>query len=180
VKNAAFLIFCLGVLFPAATGIFLHSSSQSARLPVRVERPAPDSVAPELEKTRSTLQRFEASIPEVSPAHWSEIAQDNTPEWFPGPEVSVAAPAQSGAPSGAPDKVFPVPPLNNPRLSFIFLSPYFRRAVIDGHLAREGDLLPGGARLVAIRDGSVVIRRGGKRQRIDIPAVFPEPPARMP
>jgi hypothetical protein len=80
-------------------------------------------------------------------------------------------------PSGVPENNPPVP---DPQLSFIFFSQDFRRAIIDGHFVREGDLLSDGARLVAIDNDSVVVRKGQKRHRIEIPALFPEPPALMP
>jgi hypothetical protein len=70
--------------------------------------------------------------------------------------------------------------VRDPSVSFIFLAPDFRRAVIDGHLVREGERLPGGDRLVAIHDTSVIVHKDGRRRRIEIPAVFPEPPARAP
>ncbi|MDR0363343.1 MAG: general secretion pathway protein GspB [Planctomycetota bacterium] len=62
------------------------------------------------------------------------------------------------------------------QLSFIFFSPSFRRAVIDGRLVREGDWLPGGFRLVSIHDTSIVVRNDQTMQRIELPTVFPEPP----
>jgi hypothetical protein len=212
-KNAALLVSCLGVLLLAVTGfLLLEQNARSAPLPARTGQMAPDTVAQELEKTRSALRRLTEEAPAVRQTRRIE----NSMEWFPLPaiaaavpapspvaaskpvfaaptvpaQVSAAAPAQTSAaaapaPSGAPAEASgnTLPASSDgpePQLSFIFLSQDFRCAVIDGHFVREGDLLSDGARLVAIGDNSVVVRKGQKRQRIEIPAVFPEPLARIP
>jgi hypothetical protein len=224
VKNAAFLIFCLGIVILAATGfLLLEPDSRNARLPARTGRPAPDDMASELEKTRAALRRLQGSIPIPVQARRTEDA----PEWFPlsAAEIAAAAPAPvpavtpkpipaaapapvpaamprpvpaaapapipaamprpipfaASAPSGALfDATKNDPPaLPDPALSFIFFSQGLRRAVIDGRFVREGELLAEGVRLVAIRDTSVVVQKGGRKQRIEIPAVFPKPSARM-
>jgi hypothetical protein len=206
VKNAAFLMYCLGIALPIVTVAFLlEQAPRSERLAVKTSLSAPDNIASELEKTQASLRRLKKSPPFLARTRRIE----NAPEWFPlsEPEIStavapapiraVSAPipavasapilatasvpiplaAQSAALSGSPE-TFPSAWVD-PRLSFLFFSQDFRRAVIDGRLAREGDLLANGVLLVAIHDTSIVVRKDGKRHRIDIPAVFPKPPVRM-
>ncbi|MDR3157775.1 MAG: general secretion pathway protein GspB [Zoogloeaceae bacterium] len=188
-KNAALLISCLAILLSIMTGfLLLERTPGRAPISAGMRQPAPNTDAQELEKTRVTLRRFEKDEEDASVV--LQTRRIDTREWlFPLPKVaaaepvqiSTAVPALSGAHADeASGNNRPLSPGIDPQLSFIFFSQDFRRAIIDGYFVREGDLLSDGARLVAIRDTSVVVRKGRKRQRIEIPAVFPQPPARIP
>ncbi|MDR2678998.1 MAG: general secretion pathway protein GspB [Zoogloeaceae bacterium] len=187
-KNVAFLIFCLGILLSIMTGfLLLEQNPKRAPLPAETGQPVPNTVAQELEKTRVTLRRLKEEDAEENASAILQTRRIDTREWlFPLPEIAAAAPVQisTAAPARSADEasenIRPLSPGVYPQLSFIFFSQDFRRAIIDGHFVREGDLLSDGARLVAIRDSSVVVRKGRKNQHIEIPAVFPQPSARMP
>jgi hypothetical protein len=61
-------------------------------------------------------------------------------------------------------------------VSLTYVSPGFRRAVVDSELVSEGKRLPDGAVVSSIRKGSVVLTRDRKRYEVPVPGLLPKPP----
>jgi hypothetical protein len=57
-------------------------------------------------------------------------------------------------------------------VSLTYVSPGFRRAVVDSELVREGGRLPDGAVVASIRKGSVVLTRDRKRYEVPVPGLL--------
>ncbi|MDR2451479.1 MAG: hypothetical protein LBE85_06850 [Candidatus Accumulibacter sp.] len=65
-------------------------------------------------------------------------------------------------------------------VSLTYVSPGFRRAVVDGQLVREGSRLRDGTHVSSIRKNSVVLTRDGKRVGVPVPRSFSAHPAPTP
>ncbi|MDR1274925.1 MAG: hypothetical protein LBL72_00810 [Candidatus Accumulibacter sp.] len=61
-------------------------------------------------------------------------------------------------------------------VSLTYVSPGFRRAVVDSELVREGKLLPDGAVVSRIRKGSVVLTRDWRSVEAPVPGLLPRNP----
>jgi hypothetical protein len=140
----------------------------------------PSSEAPALFPSARPAAVAQAPAPaQASPAVEALSAR---PTAAPTPVIAqapplVQAPAIAQAPSGVPSGEEGASALREDvpgqQVSLIYFSRDFRRAVIDGSIAREGDVLADGSRVVTIDGRSVVVRRNHRRHRLQMPTVFP-------
>jgi hypothetical protein len=61
-------------------------------------------------------------------------------------------------------------------VSLTYVSPGFRRAVVDSELVSEGKRLPDGAVVSQIRKGSVILTRDRKQYEVPVPGLLSQPP----
>jgi hypothetical protein len=61
-------------------------------------------------------------------------------------------------------------------VSLTYVSPGFRRAVVDSELVSEGKRLPDGAVVSSLRKGSVILTRDRKQYEVPVPGLLSQPP----
>jgi hypothetical protein len=196
-KNIGIMIMGVSLAILVAVGAFFSQQHGNARGDALLNAsPASSGMAlAELRKTQASLQRLEASVTPATRRHLTALRiQDDGVGLFPGnfrPAQVAATPDFAGTAGGT----IPVSPEASPlqttpgaamsalartdvhapenAVSFIYLSPDIRRAIIDGNFVQEGEILPNGARVVSMNEGAVMVRKTGKKYRLEVPKRFP-------
>lgn len=191
-SSALFIVIVAAVV--SSLAFFWTRKSVVARVP-----PPPQASAPggtELQKTEASLKRIdeirfadgltpERLIPQIGETARGETAAQRLDDARVFPSftqnrrvagVGAGAAGRSGYENSI-DGNPAVPPVEEKKpnvVSLTYVSPGFRRAVVDNELVREGKLLPDGVVVTRIRKGSVVLTRDWRSVEAPVPGLLPK------
>jgi hypothetical protein len=142
---------------------------------------APDDLLPERSVQTPTARANDENVFPVSDnGNNNRAGASNLAEFFSGNTaqqnyigsgymVPVAVSRSPNENASVKDDIANKPAVNPHEVSFIYISPDIRRAIVDGAFVQEGNVLSGDSRVTAINNSNVTINRNNEEYSLSVP-----------